>query len=68
MIVDDLKEQYFKVFDKCTGDIKLCGRDECKKLMDICNKIYPDKTFGDTNTGHMDIDAIKSAAKTLNII
>ncbi|MBO5435292.1 hypothetical protein J6A31_05705 [bacterium] len=64
----DFKTQYFKVFDKVSGDVKCCGRDECKILMQMCAEEYPDRIFGSMDTGYMNIAAIREVAKSKGII
>lgn len=67
MMVEQLRDQYFKVFDR-NGDVLACGREECKKLIILCEKIYPDEKFGDLETGRMNVSAIKDVAIKLNVI
>lgn len=61
------EEKVFTVFDKNTGEINVCGRDACKALMAACSELYPDKNFGDIETGYMNIDSVKSAIRQQNI-
>jgi hypothetical protein len=68
MMLEKLRSQYFNVFDKATGDVLACGRDECKKLMQVCAEIFPGETFGDMETGRMNIPAIKDVAIKLGVI
>ena len=53
-----LKELYEAVFHE-NGQIKLCGRDRCKALMDACYKIKPEGDFGCMETGFMQSENIK---------
>jgi len=57
-------KQYNKVFNK-DGSMKLCGREECKKLMLICGRIKPNVDFGVINAGFLNTAAIKELAQEL---
>lgn len=59
MNIEDFKEQYNKVFDT-EGTIKLCGREETKKLIRLAKELKPDVDFGNESTGFLNIDNIKS--------
>ena len=49
------KEEYKKVF---TDDykVKACGRDECKKLVELAKEVDSKTYYGDIYTGLMNID------------
>lgn len=68
MFILTFAEQYFEVFDSKTGEVRLCGRDACKRLMATCSKLYPDVIFGSMDTGYMNIKAIKDAARKQGVI
>ena len=57
-----IKELYDEVFDS-NGNVKLCGREKCKKLIDACKNAYKGVDFGDSETGYMNIDNIKKYVK-----
>ena len=61
-------EYYFTVFDAQTGDIKVCGRDACKALMNACLQVSPSGNFGDMSSGRLNILEVKRLAKSLGII
>lgn len=52
-----IRELYDKVFDE-HGDMKSCKRYDCIALIRACNNEYGG-SFGDVNTGELDIPAIK---------
>jgi len=52
------KNLYDKVFDK-NENIKACGREICKALIEISDFIETDVSHGDLKTGNMNIDNIK---------
>lgn len=58
MANEKLIEAYEKVFDE-QGMVKNCGRDACISLIEECEKVKIQVYFGDSQTGRMDIDAIK---------
>lgn len=59
MAIVILEEQYNKVFDS-NGRIKPCGREECIKLITLCQSLDPSGTFyGSKETGAMHIENIK---------
>lgn len=58
---DKFFEQYNKVFDE-NGNVKACGREECKKLMLICGQIKPNVDYGVLEDGFMNTNSIKSLA------
>lgn len=49
---------YKEVFDE-QGNVKACGRDRCKMLMQLAHKLDAGANFGDTNAGYMNIEAMK---------
>ena len=67
--MDSLKVEfntvYVSVFDS-EGKVKACGRDKCKALMEISNKIEPDTVFGDKNTGYLNVANVKALYDKLN--
>lgn len=60
--MDRLKTLYSEVFND-DGSIKVCGRDKCKHLISCLSDMYPDKYFGDVNTGFLNIKAIREVMK-----
>lgn len=50
---------YNEIFDE-NGNVRSCGREKCKQLITLLSEEYPDKKFGDSNTGFMNIKAIKA--------
>ena len=62
--IDEIKELYNEVFDE-QGNIKLCGRDTCKKLMRALNEIYEDVNFGDLDAGFLNIETVQKYASKL---
>lgn len=54
----DFREEYQRVFDE-NNEIRPCGRDVCTDLILQMQKAFPDETFGDVNTGYMDVFKIK---------
>ena len=56
-----IKELYDRVFDE-EGNVKPCGRSKCIALIRACNNEYGG-SFGDVNTGMMDIRAIKEVVR-----
>ena len=61
-------EKYFEVFDKDTGEVRVCGRDACKTLMRACAELSPDGIYGNLESGYMNIVAIKDVAKKQGVI
>lgn len=49
------KEEYKKVFTD-DSKVKACGRDECKKLIELAKEIDSKTYYGDIYTGLMNID------------
>ena len=49
------KEEYKKVFTD-DNKVKACGRDECKKLIELAKEIDSKTYYGDIYTGLMNID------------
>jgi hypothetical protein len=57
--------QYKKVFNE-DGTVKACGRYECIKLISLCEEHANNKNhFGSTDTGFMDVNAIKKYINNL---
>lgn len=59
MSIEEFKEQYNKVFNT-DGTVKLCGREETKKLIELAKELKPDIDFGNESTGFLNVDNIKS--------
>ena len=58
-------DRYNNVFDT-NGNVKLCGRDACIDLIDVCNKIIPNGNYGDNLTGMMNTSNILSLYRFLS--
>lgn len=56
--IEEIKELYDQVFDK-DGNITLCGRETCKKLMSALNEIFKTVKFGDMESGFLYVDIVK---------
>ena len=56
--MDSLEFLYKVVFDK-NGEVRACGRENCKKLSKACMELHPDVDFGNPDTGMMNIENIK---------
>ena len=67
-MVRDQKKEFFKrydeVFDK-DGNVKLCGRYKCAKLIYTSDQLEPEVKHGDTNKGFMNIESIKKLKSKL---
>lgn len=63
---EQLLNQYNKVFAS-NGSIKACGREECMKLIELCERHSncTDK-FGNIETGFMDVNAITTYINTIH--
>ena len=55
-------EQYKKVFDE-EGNVKLCGREACKKLIELCSEIVPNVDFSSLESGFMNVKNIQEFVK-----
>lgn len=60
-----MKELYDVVFDK-NGEIKTCGREACKKLILACEALKPGVNYGNSQTGFMNIENIKTLRRELD--
>lgn len=52
------KALYHQVFDE-NGDARVCGRDKCKKLILLAQKLDKDTDYGNPETGIMQVAAMK---------
>lgn len=52
-------EQYNKVFDK-NGKIKLCGRINCKKLIEIADTLEPCVKHGNLETYMLNVETLEA--------
>lgn len=59
---DKIINQYNKVFDE-NKKVKNCGREECKNLIELMNKEYPNIDFGSLKTGFMNLEIINLIMK-----
>lgn len=48
------KEEYKKVFTD-DNKVRVCGRDECKKLIEVAKEVDNETYYGDIYTGLMNI-------------
>ena len=48
------KQQFEKVFDE-EGNVKACGREACKELINMCKVQDSQTDFGDPMTGMMNV-------------
>ena len=55
-------EQYNRVFDEM-GNVKACGREEYKNLINMCKMEEPLTDFGNPITGMMNVENIKKFRK-----
>ena len=53
-LVEEIRNQLSKVFTP-NGDVKVCGRDECRKAIQIASEICPGVDFGNLETGVMNL-------------
>ena len=53
-LVEEIRNQLSKVFTP-NGDVKVCGRDECRKAIQIASEICPGVDFGNPETGIMNL-------------
>jgi hypothetical protein len=51
--------QYFEVFNE-DGSVKLCGRENCKKLIALADQLDDSESHGNIENGNMNIESIKS--------
>jgi hypothetical protein len=51
--------EYKKVFNE-SNQIKTCGREECKRLIELADDIETSVKHGCTKTGMMNTDSIKT--------
>lgn len=49
---------YSEVIDN-SGNVKACGRDKCKELIEISDKLDKNTYHGNIDTGMLHIDALK---------
>lgn len=59
----ELEHMYNRVFDE-NGEIKACGREVCKTLINVINQ-ETSAYVGNPETGMMDIDNIKAEYKKI---
>lgn len=62
-------ECYFSVFSPISGEIKVCGRDACKRLMAACEAQSKEHgPYGDPSTGYLNIANVQALAQEMGII
>ena len=59
---DRFLQLYKEVFD-VDGNIKACGRDTCKKLIEAANIIDNRVNYGSVNSGFMNVDELHALYK-----
>lgn len=64
--MEQLKKLLSEVFDE-DWNVKACGREKCKQLINLLEEMYPDKDFGFEDTGFMNVEAIKEITETLGV-
>lgn len=58
---------YNEVIDN-NGNIRACGRDKCKELIEISNKIDSNTYYGNNETGMMNIETLRKLySKVVNV-
>lgn len=57
--MSEFLKAYEEVFDTA-GNVKPCGREKCKRLIILADKLETGVSHGDACTGIMDINSIKS--------
>lgn len=66
----EMKKNFFdlygNVFD-VDGEVKLCGRECCRNLITLADKIEPDVEHGNIRDGFMHVDKIKNLYVSLLI-
>ena len=62
--IRNFKKLFNRAFDE-NGDVKACGRDNCKALIEISDILEPSKKHGDLKTGNMYINSIKELSNLL---
>ena len=63
--MENFNKQFCKVFN-VEGSVKNCGREETKKMIEICQNIMPNKNFGNMNTGIMNVEEILKLREMYN--
>ena len=64
--IEEFNNTYNEVFDS-DGNIKACGREKCKKLIWLANRITEmGADFGDSTTGIMRADELRNLHSKLN--
>ncbi len=58
MTIEDKFEQEFKKVFTDNNTVKACGREECKKIIEIAKEIDNERYYGSIETGLMNTDNI----------
>lgn len=66
-IVQDFVKQYAVCFDS-VGSVKVCGRDECKKLIDLAMSVDSTLCYGDIENGFMHVGNMQSLYERLTVV
>ena len=61
----NFEREYQAVFDE-NDEIKACGRNACIVLMQKMEEVFPGETFGNTETGFMDVFKIRRFHRKAN--
>ena len=64
--MDKFIKLYDEVFDN-KGNVKACTREKTKALIDCAKSLSPSNDFGNSDTGYMDIDAIKCLRNSIDL-
>ena len=62
--INEFNSLYIEVFDE-NNNVKACGRDLCKKLINIANLIDDTRSHGDLKDGFMDVNSIIDLHKSI---
>lgn len=58
MAEKNVRDQLDRVFTQ-NGEVKACGRAECRKAIQAASEFYPGVNFGNIETGIMDLQAFQ---------
>lgn len=58
-------QHYMAVFEN--GEIRACGREATKRLIESADRLEPGVVHGNVATGSMDVAAIKALARKMGI-
>lgn len=61
IISDSMKDWYIRLFSKVfdeNNNVKACGRENCKQLIELADLIEKGKKHGNILTGCMNVDSV----------